>query len=101
MLIIRGVNIFPQQIERILMSNSLVGRNYLIIIEGLDDLTVKVELNAAAFDGKVETVTALQQQLTDKLKGELWVRPKVELVPAGTLPVAEGKAKRVLDKRSI
>ena len=101
MLIIRGVNIFPQQIERVLMSFPQVGRNYVIIIEGLDDMTVKVELAAGGFDGQVEHVAALQNQLIEKLKAETWVKPKVNLLPAGSLPVAEGKAKRVIDKRSL
>ncbi len=101
MLIVRGVNIFPQQIERVLMSLPQVGRNYVIILEGLDDLSIKVELAAAAFDGQVENLKALQNQLQEKLKAELWVRPKVDLVPPGSLPVAEGKAKRVIDKRSL
>jgi phenylacetate-CoA ligase len=43
----------------------------------------------------------LQEQLAERLRAELWVRPKVELMPAGALPVAEGKAKRVIDKRSL
>ena len=101
MLIIRGVNIFPQQIERVLMSFPQVGRNYVIIIEGLDDMTIKVELAAAGFDGQVEHLAALQNQLVEKLKAETWVKPKVDLLPAGSLPVAEGKAKRVIDKRSL
>jgi phenylacetate-CoA ligase len=101
MLIIRGVNIFPQQIERVLMSFPQIGRNYVIIIEGLDDLTVKVELAAAGFDGQVEHLADLQHQLVEKMKAEIWVKPKVDLVPAGSLPVAEGKAKRVIDKRSL
>lgn len=101
MLIIRGVNIFPQQIERVLMSKPQIGRNYLIEIEGLDDLTVKVELAAAGFDGQVEHLAALQQELVEKLRAEIWVKPKVELAPPGSLPVNEGKAKRVVDKRSL
>ncbi len=101
MLIIRGVNVFPQQIERVLMSFPQVGRNYLIIIDGLDDLTVKVELAAAAFDGQVEHLAALQDQLMEKLRAEIWVKPKVNLLPAGSLPVGEGKARRVIDNRSI
>jgi phenylacetate-CoA ligase len=101
MLIIRGVNVFPQQIERVLMSFPQVGRNYVIIIEGLDDMTVRVELAAAGFDGQVEHVATLQNQLVEKLRAEIWVKPKVELLPAGSLPVAEGKAKRVIDKRSL
>jgi len=101
MLIVRGVNIFPQQIERILMSMPQVGRNYVIILEGLDDMAIKVELAAAGFDGEVEHLAALRRQLTEKLKTELYVRPKVDLVPAGSLPVAEGKAQRVIDRRSL
>jgi phenylacetate-CoA ligase len=101
MLIVRGVNIFPQQIERILMSTPQVGRNYVIILEGLDDMAIQVELAAAGFDGEVEHLATLRRQLTEKLKTELYVRPKVDLVPAGSLPVAEGKAKRVIDRRSL
>jgi len=101
MLIVRGVNIFPQQIERVLMAHPQIGRNYVIVLEGLDDLTVQVELAPAAFDGNVEHVADLQHQLTEKLKAELWVRPTVNLVPAGSMPVAEGKARRVIDKRSL
>jgi phenylacetate-CoA ligase len=101
MLIVRGVNIFPQQIERVLMATPQIGRNYVIILEGLDDMTIKAELAAAAFDGEVEHVAALQRELTEKLRTELFVRPKVELAPAGSLPVAEGKANRVIDKRNL
>ncbi|HET7871572.1 MAG TPA: phenylacetate--CoA ligase [Terriglobales bacterium] len=101
MLIIRGVNIFPQQIERVLMAAPQVGRNYVIQIEGLDDLTVKVELCANGFDGQVEHLAALQKQLVERLRGEILVRPRVELVAPGSLPVAEGKAKRVIDMRSL
>ena len=101
MLIVRGVNIFPQQVERILMSMPQVGPNYVIILDGLDDMAVKVELAAAGFDGDVEHLDTLRRQLAEKLKTELFVRPNVELVPAGSLPVAEGKAKRVIDRRSL
>ena len=101
MLIIRSTNIFPQQIERVLMSFPQVGRNYVIVLEGLDDMTIQVELAAAGFDGQVEHLAALQNQLVEKIKAETWVKPKVNLVPPGSLPVAEGKAKRVIDKRSL
>jgi phenylacetate-CoA ligase len=101
MLIVRGVNIFPQQIERVLMAMPQIGRNYLIVLEGLDEMTVKVELSPAAFDGEVGHLTQLQNEVTDKLRAELWIRPKVDLVASGSLPVAEGKAKRVIDKRSL
>jgi phenylacetate-CoA ligase len=101
MLIVRGVNIFPQQIERVLMSLPQIGRNYQIILEGLDDMTVRVELSPAGFDGEVRHLTQLQNQVAEKLRAETWVRPKVDLVAPGSLPVTEGKAKRVIDKRSL
>ena len=59
----------------------------------------KVELAAAGFDGQVEHLAALQQNLAEKLKAEIWVKPKVDLLPTGSLPVGEGKAKRVIDNR--
>ena len=101
MFIVRGVNIFPQQIERVLMYIPQIGRNYLIQLDGIDDLTVKVELAPSAFDGEVGHLTDLQNLVAEKLRAEIWVRPKVDLLASGSLPVTEGKAKRVIDKRSL
>lgn len=101
MLIVRGVNFYPQQIERVLMGFGGLGRNYQIQLSGIDELTVRVELAAAAFDGKVEHLLHLQEAVTDKIRSEIQVRPKVELVSPGTLPVSEGKAKRVVDQRTL
>jgi phenylacetate-CoA ligase len=101
MLIVRGVNVYPQQIERILMSLPQLGRNYLITLQGLDEMTVQVELAEAGFDGQVEHLVRLQNQIVEKLRAEIMVKPKVELVPPCTLPVSEGKAKRVIDKRIL
>ncbi|MCX7919642.1 MAG: phenylacetate--CoA ligase [bacterium] len=101
MFIIRGVNIFPQQIERILMSVKGVAKNYLIVLDALDEITIKVEIEKSLFDGKVEHLVALRQTLIDKLKSEIIVTPKIELAEPGTLPISEGKAKRVIDKRTL
>jgi len=101
MLILRGVNIYPQQIERVLMSLPQVGRNYLIELEGLDEMIIKVELAKAGFDGQVGHLVQLQAQISDRLRMELLVKPKVELVAPGSLPVSEGKAKRVIDHRTL
>jgi phenylacetate-CoA ligase len=101
MLIIRGVNVYPQQIERILMSLPELGRNYVIVLQGLDEMTVQVELAEAGFDGQVEHLVKLQNQIVERLRAEILVKPKVELVPPCTLPVSEGKAKRVIDKRIL
>ena len=101
MLIVRGVNIYPQQIERVLMATRGIGRNYLIRLDGLDEMTVYVELNEAGFDGQVEHLVTLQAQIVEKLRAEIMVKPRIELVPPATLPVTEGKAKRVIDNRKL
>ena len=101
MLIVRGVNIYPQQIERVLMAQSGVGRNYLIALEGLDEMTVKVELAEAGFEGQVEQLMKLQNHLAEKLRAEILVKPQVQFLPPGSLPVSEGKAKRVIDNRKL
>ena len=101
MLIVRGVNIFPQQIERILMAEMRVGRNYLILLNGLDEMTVKVELAEAGFDGQVEHLMKFQSQLAEKLRAEILIKPKVQFLPPGSLPISEGKAQRVIDERKM
>jgi phenylacetate-CoA ligase len=101
MLIVRGVNIYPQQIERILMSMPKLGRNYLIVLDGLDEMTVKVELSEAGFDGQLDHVVALQNEIAGLLRAEILTKPKVDLVPPGSLPISEGKAKRVIDNRKL
>jgi phenylacetate-CoA ligase len=100
-LIVRGVNIYPQQIERVLMAQSGVGRNYLIALEGLDEMTVKVELAEAGFEGQVEQLMKLQNHLAEKLRAEILIKPQVQLLPPGSLPVSEGKSKRVIDNRKL
>lgn len=101
MLIVRGANIYPQQIEGVLMRIPAVGRNYLICLDGLDEMTVKVELSDSSFDGQMDHLVQLQGQIIEKLRAEIMVKPKVELAPPGTLPISEGKAKRVIDNRIL
>jgi len=102
MFIIKGVNIFPQQIERVLMSVPEVGTNYLIVLdrEGLADrITVRVELVPEAFKGDLAQLRSVQDRITHALRGEILVTPRVELVEPGGLPHREGKAVRVVDER--
>ncbi|MGC8744431.1 MAG: phenylacetate--CoA ligase family protein [Verrucomicrobiia bacterium] len=101
MLIVRGVNIFPQQIERVLMGIPGVGKNYLIILDGLDEMTVQTEFDMSVFDGQLEHLVQLQNRIVDELSSEILIKPKVEILPPGTLPVSEGKAKRVIDRRTL
>jgi phenylacetate-CoA ligase len=101
MLIVRGVNFYPQQIERILMAIAGVGRNYVICLAGLDEMTVKVELAEAGMSDRPEPVYALQEEIVARLRAEILTKPKVELLPPGALPVSEGKARRVIDNRKL
>ncbi len=103
MLIINGVNIFPIQIEMILMRIPEIGHNYLIEIRKenyMDRLYIKVELNEEVFIGTLFELEKLQVRITDDLKSELGVTPVVKLVEPSSLPVSEGKAKRVYDLRN-
>jgi len=101
MIIIRGVNIFPQQIEQVLMGIKAVAQNYQIVLEAYDQMTVRVEISKDLFDGRVEHLVSLRNEITEKLRSEILVRPKVELLEPGTLPVSEGKSTRVIDKRTL
>ena len=101
MLIVRGVNVYPQQIERVLMATPQVGRNYLILLEGRDDMTVQAELNHAEPNMSEEQRVALEGEIAARLRSEILTKPRVKLLPAASLPVSEGKAKRVIDKRTL
>jgi len=102
MLIVKGVNIFPLQIDQVLMAMPEVGSHYLVEVtrEDFSDLMhVKVEVQANFFQEDLKYLTRLQKRITEALKSELLVTPRVELVEPNTLPRSEGKAQRVVDKR--
>jgi phenylacetate-CoA ligase len=102
MLVIKGVNVYPMQIERALMDVPEVGRNYVIEIErpaDLDELTINVEVTQAAFRDEMRELNALRERIARRLASELDLTPRVELHEPGSLPVSEGKAVRVVDRR--
>jgi phenylacetate-CoA ligase len=102
MLIINGVNLFPSQIEEVIMSMKEVGNNYLILVEKegvMDRLTVKTEVNQDIFMDDSRPLNALKERIRKTLQAFITINPKVELHESGSLPVSEGKAKRVLDTR--
>ena len=102
MMIVKGVNIFPMQIEHVLMSMPEVGQNYLIILEHegfLDSMRVKVEIRDEYFVEDMRTLSTLQKRIASRLRDEILITPKVELVEGNSLPKSEGKAKRVIDRR--
>lgn len=100
MMILKGVNIFPIQIENILLQFKELGNEYLITLTNLDandEMTVEVELNDFTDDyGFLQNLT---KEITRQLKDEILITPRVKLVPKGNLPVQEGKAVRVKDLR--
>jgi len=102
MLIINGVNVFPSQIEEVVMGMKEVGNNYLIILEkegALDRLIVKVEVGPDTFMDDARPLNALIEKIRKTIQAMITVNPKVELHESGYLPVSEGKAVRVMDKR--
>jgi phenylacetate-CoA ligase len=104
MLIINGVNVFPAQIEEIIMKMPEVGTNYLIVVDkagALDKVTVRTEVGPSAFSDDARDLNALREKIKENIKDALLISPSVELHEQGTLPVNEGKAKRVIDNRKI
>jgi phenylacetate-CoA ligase len=103
MMVLRGVNIFPIQIEKILMQFKELANNYLITLttdDNNDNMTVEVELEEL-FTDDYQRLEALKKSVTRALKDEILLTPIVKLVPKGSLPVSEGKAVRVVDKRTV
>ena len=103
MMVLRGVNIFPIQIEKILMQFPELANNYLITLTTDDDndnMLVEVELEEL-FTDDYQRLQALQKRIQRALKDEILLTPHVKLVPKNTLPVSDGKAVRVIDKRKV
>ena len=102
MLIINGVNVFPSQIEEVIMQIPEVGTNYQICVEkygALDRLIVKVELYSKMFLGEAKQIDNLKAKIADELKASITIKPAIELHEPGSLPAFEGKAVRVVDSR--
>jgi len=102
MLIIRGVNVFPSQIEAALLAVEGTLPHYQIVLtrtHGLDDLTVRVEITPRVFSDEVRAMERLQQRLARAIEQTIGLRAQIELVAPHTLQRSEGKARRVLDQR--
>lgn len=103
MLIIRGVNVFPSQIETVLL-NEGYQPNYQIIVDRAgnnDTFDVNVEMNPEQFTDTVSGITALEKSLANSMKVMLGINPVVHLVPPKSITRSEGKAVRVIDKRKL
>jgi phenylacetate-CoA ligase len=104
MLIIRGINVFPSQVEYVLMSNPELGNEFQIVVDrkgALDDMLVRVELKPESFIDNVAKLENLKDRIASRMRNTLMISAEVELVEPGTLPRFEGKARRVIDKRKL
>jgi phenylacetate-CoA ligase len=102
MLVIRGINVFPSQIEHVLLRIPEVGNQFMVYIDKinhLDEMTVEVEINREYFSGELTDLANLQKKVVKELRDALELRTTVKLVEPGSLPRFEGKAKRVIDRR--
>ena len=103
MFIIKGVNIFPMQVEQVLMTFPEVGNNYVIVLEKagpMDEMVVQIEVREELLGGGIRRLEALRERIAHALREEILITPKVEFLEPGGLPSGEGKAVRVIDRRS-
>ena len=104
MLIIRGVNLFPSQVETVLLEMSEIKPHYLLIVDrvnNLDTLELKVEVDEEFFQDKISQLESLRQKLQNNLENSLGLGIKVTLVEPKIIERSEGKSKRVIDKRKF
>ena len=104
MLVIRGVNVFPTQVETALFGIGEVVPHYLLIIDredNMDVLTVMVEVDEKFFSDEIRQLDALRHRIGDVLKQALGISVRVKLVEPKTIERSEGKAKRVIDNRNL
>ncbi|HSV42010.1 MAG TPA: phenylacetate--CoA ligase [Methanomassiliicoccales archaeon] len=104
MLIIRGINVFPSQVEHTLMTIPEVGMHFMIEVDRkgeLDDMLVRVELKREYFSDKIDDLMKIKRKVGHALRASLNVAVDVELANPDSLPRFEGKAKRVIDRRKL
>jgi phenylacetate-CoA ligase len=104
MLIIRGVNVFPSQVESILLEFGETEPHYLLVVDrkgNLDELEIWVELSEKWFSDKVRQLEEVEGRLKARIASVLGIAARIRLVEPKTIPRSEGKAKRVVDKREL
>lgn len=104
MLIVRGINVFPSQIEDVIIKIPEVAEHFQVILDRnrkmLDEITVKVEVSENAFTGELRDLAAIQQHVESELQCVLNIRTSVELVEKGSIPRSQGKSQKVIDRRN-
>ena len=104
MLVIRGVNVFPSQIESVLVNVEGVAPHYMLIVDRVnssDTLEVQVEMTDEMFSDTVSHIEQVRKTITDRIKSVVGIATKVKLVAPKSIPRSEGKARRVIDNRKL
>ncbi|HEX2987599.1 MAG TPA: phenylacetate--CoA ligase [Chloroflexota bacterium] len=104
MLIVRGINVFPSQIESVLLEVDGVDPHYQIVVDrarGLDDLEIQVEVSETVFSDEIGRLESLTKKVRVEIESTLGIQALVKLVEPGAIPRSEGKAKRVIDRREL
>jgi phenylacetate-CoA ligase len=102
MLIIRGINVFPSQIEAVLMQMEETEPHYQIVVErkgALDELEILVEVNERIFSDEIKRLEDIERKIEKEVESTLGISVKVKLAEPKSIQRSEGKAKRVIDKR--
>ena len=103
MLIVRGVNVFPSQVEQVLLDMGGIEPHYELIIQRigtLDELEIRVEVSPEIFSDKMKEMRRIETDLSHRLRSALGISFKLTLIEPKTLARGAGKAKRVIDKRT-
>ena len=104
MLIIRGINVFPSQVESVILEMKEFEPQYMLVVDrqgNLDTLEVQVELRKELYTDEMGSLLNLKKKLADRLKSVLSISAQVKLMEPNSIPRSEGKSKRVIDKRII
>jgi phenylacetate-CoA ligase len=104
MSVIRGINVFPSQIESVLMQIPEVSDHFQIVVDRkgpMDVMTVKVEVTESALSDRIGALMQLEERIAKQLREVLMVNAKVDLVERGTLPRSSGKSQKVIDLREV
>ncbi len=104
MIIIRGVNVFPSQIESVLLKHSEVEPHYMIYVDrinNLDIMEIHIEMNHSIFSDQIRKIEGLERKIRHEIESSLGISTKIRLVEPNSIQRSEGKAKRVIDKRKL
>lgn len=104
MLVIRGVNVFPSQIESVLVGVHGVAPHYMLIVDrqkATDSLEIQVEVTDEMFSDSIGGLDLIKKEIGEKIKSVVGIKAQITLVAPHTIPRSEGKAKRIIDKRKL